>query len=276
MEPVLILLVLGGVGALGAGALLAKRKTEKKKAKDKAGLPRKERPENFEPPVELMELEEDDVYLLTKINARLEKMSDLNQRYARLREPIQSKLTLIRPVDSYGGRVLGEVTLGYPVGIREELNDFVILYRVKPPTFADYLAEKLGRLIGRGPKYAVLRVPKEPYTILFSDEYITVLAEALLNGPYGELIAVPLNGSLIDAKRWIALKKENTMLWEVLNSIALKYPQIVRAALDMNPRVKTYFGEKKKDDEGQKEKFGGLDLEFKDEFNPFARFFGER
>ena len=99
MDPLSVAVVVAlvvGVVAL-VGKVLKDRNVKKEK---KAGLPRKERLERKPPvAVELVELEEDnDVYLLTKINARLEKLSDLNQRYAKLREPIQSKLTLISPV----------------------------------------------------------------------------------------------------------------------------------------------------------------------------------
>lgn len=223
--------------------------------------------------VETVPFEEDDVYLLTKINERLKNLSDINKKFSRIYKPIQSKLTLIRPIDSFN-RTLGEITLGYPVGIREELNDYVILYRAKPPTFGDYIAEKLGRLFGRSPQYAILRVPKAPYTIFFSEEYITVLAEAIIEGPYNERLVVPLNGSLLDAKRWIMLKKENTMLWALFDTIALRFPNVVRSAMEMNPRLKTYFSEKQKDQAEGKEqqKFGGLEMEFQENLDPFKRF----
>ncbi|NJF24540.1 hypothetical protein E3E29_02475 [Thermococcus sp. Bubb.Bath] len=197
----------------------------------------------------------------SKIKEHAEKLRELNYKFAQVYEPKQNIIIWFNGKES---RVIG-----YPVGLREDLNDYVILYQVRPPSWLDSVVYSLLRVVGKRPPTALLRAPKK--ITYFGDETITILASAFILNEHYEHEAVPLTADLVDAKLYLALKQENDMLWDLITILRYRVPEVVEDAMKMNPRIKTYMSTKNQDqDEGKKtEKFGGVEVAFDD--NPFKR-----
>ncbi|WP_245608317.1 hypothetical protein [Thermococcus guaymasensis] len=197
----------------------------------------------------------------TRLEERAKKLRELNYKFAQVYEPKQRVIIWFNGKES---RVIG-----YPIGLREDLNDYVILYQVRPPNWLDSLVHSLLRVVGKSPPTALIRVPKK--IAYFGDETITILASAFIMNEHYEYEAVPLSLDETDAKLYLALKKENDMLWDLISIIRYRVPEVVEDAMKMNPRIKTYMSTKQQNpDEGTKEeKFGGVEVAFED--NPFRR-----
>lgn len=194
---------------------------------------------------------------------RAKKLRAINYKFAQVFEPKQNLLIWFNGKESK--------IIGYPKGLRVDLDDYVILYQVRPPSWIDSVVYSLLRIFGKQPPLAVIRAPKE--IVKLGDESITILAHAFIINEYQEYEAVPLSHDIVDAKLYLALKKENDMLWDLIAILRHRVPEVVEDAMKMNPRIKTYMSTKTKDQvEGtQEEKFGGVEVEFTD---PFSRFRG--
>ncbi|MFA4700148.1 hypothetical protein [Pyrococcus kukulkanii] len=194
---------------------------------------------------------------------RARKLREINYKFAQVFEPKQKLLIWFNGKESK--------IIGYPRGLRVDLNDYLILYQVRPPSWLDSVTYSLLRILGKHPPLAVIRAPKE--IVKFGDETITILAHAFIINEFQEYEAVPLSHDIVDAKLYLALKKENDMLWDLIEILRRRVPEVVEDAMKMNPRIKTYMSTKSKDEvEGtQSEKFGGVEVEFSD---PFTRFRG--
>lgn len=196
----------------------------------------------------------------TTIREHAEKLRELNYKFAQVYEPKQNVIIWFNGKES---RVIG-----YPIGLREDLNDYIILYQVRPPSWLDSVVHSFFRVLGKRPPTAIMRVPKK--IAYFGDETITILASAFIVNEHYEYEAVPLTLDVVDAKLYLALKKENDMLWDLISIIRYRVPEVVEDAMKMNPRIKTYMSTKQQNpDEGIKnEKFGGVEVAF-EETNPF-------
>ena len=197
----------------------------------------------------------------TTIREHAEKLRELNYKFAQVYEPKQNVIIWFNGKES---RVVG-----YPIGLREDLNDYIILYQVRPPSWLDSVVHSFMRVLGKRPPTALIRVPKK--MTFFGDETITILASAFVVNEHYEYEAIPLTLDVIDAKLYLALKRENDMLWDLISILRYRVPEVVEDAMKMNPRIKTYMSTKQQNpDEGtKKEAFGGVEVEFED--NPFKR-----
>ena len=196
-----------------------------------------------------------------RVREHARKLRELNYKFAQVYEPKQRVIIWFNGKES---RVIG-----YPIGLREDLNDYVILYQVRPPSWLDSIVHSLLRVVGKSPPTAIIRVPKK--IAYFGDETITILASAFIMNEYYEYEAIPLTMDETDAKLYLALKKENDMLWDLITILRYRVPEVVEDAMKMNPRIKTYMSTKQQNpDEGTKEeRFGGIEVAFED--NPFRR-----
>ncbi len=196
-----------------------------------------------------------------QLRGHIEKIRELNAKHAQIYEPRQNVILW------FNGRETR--VIGYPIGLREDLNDYVILYQVRPPSWLDSLAHSFMRVFGKKPPTALIRVPKK--IAFFGDETITILASAFILNDHFEYEAIPLTVEETDAKLYLALKKENDMLWDLITILRYRVPEVVEDAMKMNPRIKTYMSTKQQNpDEGTKqEKFGGVEIAFDE--NPFKR-----
>ena len=196
-----------------------------------------------------------------RIKEHAEKIRELNYKFAQVYEPKQNVIVWFNGKES---RVIG-----YPIGLREDLNDYIILYQVRPPSWLDSVVHSFMRVFGKKLPTAIIRVPKK--ITFFGDETITILASAFVVNEHYEYEAIPLTLDIIDAKLYLALKRENDMLWDLISILRYRVPEVVEDAMKMNPRIKTYMSTKQQNpDEGTKEeKFGGVEVAFED--NPFKR-----
>jgi len=195
-----------------------------------------------------------------RVIERARKLRELNYKYAQVFEPKQRLIIWFNGKESK--------IIGYPQGLRVDLDDYIILYQVRPPSWIDSIMHSLLRVFGKHPPLAIIRAPKQ--IVKFGDESITILAHAFIINEYQEYEAVPLTENIVDAKLYLALKEENDMLWDLISILRHRVPEVVEDAMKMNPRIKTYMSTKSQDQtEGTKEeKFGGVEVEF----DPFKRF----
>lgn len=187
---------------------------------------------------------------------RLEEQKRLNEKMAQV-YPLRQKVILW--FDGKETRIKG-----YPIAMRKDFDEYVILYQVRPPDWLDSIWYSLGRILGKQPPQKLIRAHEE--LVFFGEETITIFARAFKVNLIGEEEAIPIEHNPIEAELYIVMKQSRDAWRSAYMHLARQVAAATDLALNINPRVKVYWKDKTKNkDKGtEEEHFGGKEISFAD------------
>jgi len=175
-------------------------------------------------------------------------------------ELTQKTLIWVKPKGSTG--IGGAKRLGVPKFMIWD-GDYIILgYEEAPQNFSQYVMRTL-----HFEKPPVRYLKAHQKLIELGDQDITVLASTLHSTDGLVFTAIPPEQDSIHPKLYLELERELAMLWDILERIHSRSPQLIEWALLTNPDFKSYQGLHQKldidEDKGKAKKemeaFSGLE-----------------
>lgn len=210
----------------------------------------------------------DDEEIERRVYERLKYQKIQYQKIAQLKEATQGLLVLVSPTR-------GSIILGYPVSYFANDGEYWIYFEERPPSWLDSITAAFKKLFGDDSRYKVLKARKE--ITQFNDETITVYADDVKETlVVGILEAIPVVQHPAIPRGWDAyeaVKAERDLYREKFFELLRLGKLEVELALQMNPRVKTYWKELEKKNNKQTEELGGVEMEFIE--NPVKRMFSK-
>ncbi|BAA30286.1 hypothetical protein [Pyrococcus horikoshii] len=127
---------------------------------------------------------------------------------------------------------------GYPIAMRKDLDEYVILYQVRPPDWLDNIWYSLGRLLGKKPPQKLIRVHESQ--VWFGREIILIHASAFEVNHIGEEIALPLEKDVLKVELWKEMKASRDAWRAAYMNLARQVAKATDLALKINPNAKLY------------------------------------
>ena len=185
--------------------------------------------------VEVMPLQEDErgsVYeeVQKAVIQRLEEQRRLNEQLAQIYNLDQKVIIW------FDGRE--PRPKGYPIAMRKDLDEYVILYQVRPPDWLDSIWYSLGRIFGKKPPQKLIRVHESQ--VWFGKEMILIHASAFEVNHIGEEIALPLERDVLKVELWKEMKASRDAWRAAYMNLARQVAKATDLALKINPNAKLY------------------------------------
>jgi len=201
-----------------------------------------------------------------RVEERIKKHRILAQRMSQIKETYQKLLIAVTPEE-------GSIILGYPEAYLINYDEYWIYYQERPPSWLDHIWFSLARIFGKQPPHKILKAHKK--IVQFNNETITVYCKTIeeLVGT-GQQEAIPMVVHPTITRGWEAyeaVKAERDKYREKYFYLLHEAKKEVELALNINPRVKVYWKEKKQQGKKTEERFGGTEMEF--DVNPIKREF---
>jgi len=201
-----------------------------------------------------------------RVEERIKKHRILAQRMSQIKETYQKLLIAVTPEE-------GSIILGYPEAYLINYDEYWIYYQERPPSWLDHLWFSLARFFGKQPPHKILKAHKK--IVQFNNETITVYCKTIeeIVGT-GQQEAIPMVVHPTITRGWEAyeaVKAERDKYREKYFYLLQEAKKEVELALNINPRVKVYWKEKKQQGKKTEERFGGTEMEF--DVNPIKREF---
>ncbi len=201
-----------------------------------------------------------------RVEERIKKHRILAQRMSQIKETYQKLLIAVTPEE-------GSIILGYPEAYLINYDEYWIYYQERPPSWLDHLWFSLARVFGKQPPHKILKAHKK--IVQFNNETITVYCKTIeeIVGT-GQQEAIPMVVHPTITRGWEAyeaVKAERDKYREKYFYLLQEAKKEVELALNINPRVKVYWKEKKQQGKKTEERFGGTEMEF--DVNPIKREF---
>lgn len=127
---------------------------------------------------------------------------------------------------------------GYPIAMRKDLDEYVILYQVRPPDWLDSIWYSLGRVFGKQPPQKLIRVHESQ--VWFGREIILIHASAFEVNHIGEEIALPLERDVLRVELWKEMKASRDAWRAAYMNLARQVAKATDLALKINPNAKLY------------------------------------
>ncbi|WP_297489409.1 hypothetical protein [Thermococcus sp.] len=127
---------------------------------------------------------------------------------------------------------------GYPIAMRKDLDEYVILYQVRPPDWLDSIWYSLGRIFGKRPPQKLIRVHESQ--VWFGQEMILIHASAFEVNHIGEEIALPLERDVLRVELWKEMKASRDAWRAAYMNLARQVAKATDLALKINPNAKLY------------------------------------
>lgn len=201
-----------------------------------------------------------------RVEERIKKHRILAQRMSQIKETYQKLLIAVTPEE-------GSIILGYPEAYLINYDEYWIYYQERPPSWLDHIWFSLARIFGKQPPHKILKAHKK--IVQFNNETITVYCKTIeeIVGT-GQQEAIPMVVHPTITRGWEAyeaVKAERDKYREKYFYLLHEAKKEVELALNINPRVKVYWKEKKQQGKKTEERFGGTEMEF--DVNPIKREF---
>ena len=185
--------------------------------------------------VEIIPLEEDEresVYeeVQKAVIQRLEEQRRLNEQLAQIYNLDQKVIVWF---DGKEPR-----PKGYPIAMRKDLDEYIILYQVRPPDWLDSIWYSLGRIFGKRPPQKLIRVHESQ--VWFGQEMILIHASAFEVNHIGEEIALPLERNVLKVELWKEMKASRDAWRAAYMNLARQVAKATDLALKINPNAKLY------------------------------------
>ena len=202
-----------------------------------------------------------------RVEERIKKHRILAQRMSQIKETYQKLLIAVTPEE-------GSIILGYPEAYLINYDEYWIYYQERPPSWLDHIWFSLARIFGKQPPHKILKAHKK--IVQFNNETITVYCKTIeeIVGT-GQQEAIPMVVHPTITRGWEAyeaVKAERDKYREKYFYLLHEAKKEVELALNINPRVKVYWKDKKDKKKDIEEHFGGTEIEFHEE-NPIKREF---
>ena len=185
--------------------------------------------------VEVIPLEEDErgsVYeeVQKAVLKRLEEQRKLNEKLAQIYNLDQKVIIWF---DGKEPR-----PKGYPIAMRKDFDEYVILYQLRPPDWLDSLWYSLGRIFGKQPPQKLIRVHERQ--VWFGKEVVLIFASAFEVNYIGEEIALPLERDHLKVELWKEMKASRDAWRSAYMNLARQVAKATDLALKINPNAKLY------------------------------------
>lgn len=185
--------------------------------------------------VEVISLEEDEkrsVYdeVQKAVLKRLEEQRKLNEKLAQVYNLAQK---IIIWFDGKEPR-----PKGYPIAMRKDFDEYIILYQVRAPDWLDHLWHSLGRIFGKQPPQKLIRVHESQ--VWFGKEMILLFASAFEVNYLGEEVALPLEKDYLKVELWKHMKASRDAWKAAYMNLARHVVKATDLALKINPNAKLY------------------------------------